>query len=307
MEGNGTTATFEPGYLAQDVTKVPGWHGLVAWDLLFNNLSTGLYLFAAIGELAAPALLGPVARIAYPVALVFLLTDLVMLVADLGDPLRFHHMLRVFKPSSPMSLGTWSLTVYSLPLTLIVAIEAAQVLGLLPARSMVLEWIRFSAVVFGLVPAFGSLAYKGVLFSTTSQPGWKDARWLGGWMANSALMLGSAELLAISVVTGHERAAAALRTVAAVLAVLNLIPTCFVFLEIRDTLTRIFSDQQIYRALVFTLVGGTLLPVVLLLVGDGAPWRLSGVLLIVLGGFAVRSLFIKIPHASHESRSGAGA
>ena len=218
MEGNGTTATFEPGYLAQDVTKVPGWHGLVAWDLLFNNLSTGLYLFAAIGELAAPALLGPVARIAYPVALVFLLTDLVMLVADLGDPLRFHHMLRVFKPSSPMSLGTWSLTVYSLPLTLIVAIEAAQVLGLLPARSMVLEWIRFSAVVFGLLPAFGSLAYKGVLFSTTSQPGWKDARWLGGWMANSALMLGSAELLAISVVTGHERAAAALRTVAAVLA-----------------------------------------------------------------------------------------
>ena len=49
-----------------------------------------------------------------------------MLVLDLGDPLRFHHMLRVFKPSSPMSLGTWSLAAYSLPLTLIVAIEAAQ-------------------------------------------------------------------------------------------------------------------------------------------------------------------------------------
>ena len=46
-----------------------------------------------------------------------------LLVLDLGDPLRFHHMLRVFKPSSPMSLGTWSLTVYSLPLTLIVAMK----------------------------------------------------------------------------------------------------------------------------------------------------------------------------------------
>jgi hypothetical protein len=307
MEGNGQTRAIEPGYLNQDITKVPGWHGLVAWDLLFNNLTTGLFLFAAVGELASPDLLGPVAKLAYPVALVFLLTDLLMLVADLGDPLRFHHMLRVFKPSSPMSLGTWSLTIYSLPLTLIVAIEAAQFIGLLPSGSIALEWVHWLAVVFCLLPAFGSVAYKGVLFSTCSQPGWKDARWLGAWMANSALMLGCAELLAISVLTGHSRAAAALRTVAAVLVVLNLIPTGCVFLEIRETLARIYSDHQISRALVFTLVGGTLVPVVLLLAGDGAPWRLGAVLLIVLGGFAVRSLFIKIPHASHESRSRAKA
>ncbi len=192
MQGDDQVRAIEPGYTTQDVTKVPGWHGLVAWDLLFNNLTTGLFLFAAVGELAAPALLAPVAKAAYPVALVLLLTDLLLLVFDLGDPLRFHHMLRVFKPSSPMSLGTWSLTVYSLPLTLIVAIEAAQVLHLLPSGSMALEWVRKSLVVFGLLPAFGSLAYKGVLFSTSSQPGWKDARWLGGCMANSALTLGCA-------------------------------------------------------------------------------------------------------------------
>ncbi|MGO9922530.1 MAG: NrfD/PsrC family molybdoenzyme membrane anchor subunit [Isosphaeraceae bacterium] len=307
MDRNDQTRAIEPGYLSQDITKVPGWHGLVAWDLLFNNLTTGLFLFTAVGELAWPGLLGPVAKAAYPVALVFLLTDLLMLVSDLGDPLRFHHMLRVFKPSSPMSLGTWSLTVYSLPLTLIVAIEAAQVLHLLPTESMALEWIREAAVVFCIVPAFGSLAYKGVLFSTCSQPGWKDARWLGAWMANSALTLGCAELLAVSILTGHVQAAAALRTVAVVLVVLNLIPTGFVFLEIRETLARIYSDQQIYRALMLTLVGGTLMPVVLLLAGDGAPWHLGAVLLIGLGGFAVRSLFLKIPHASHESRSRARA
>jgi Polysulfide reductase len=303
MEGNGQTRAIEPGYLTQDITKVPGWHGLVAWDLLYNNLTTGLFLFAAVGELASPDLLGPVAKVAYPVALVFLLTDLLMLVSDLGDPLRFHHMLRVFKPSSPMSLGTWSLTVYSLPLTLIVGIEAAQFIGLLPSGSIALEWVHWLAVVFCLLPAFGSLAYKGVLFSTSSQPGWKDCRWLGAWMANSALMLGCAELLAVSILTGHVQAAAALRTVAAVLVVLNLIPTGFVFLEIRETLARIYSDEQIYRALLLTFVGGTLMPVVLLLAGDGAPSQLGAVLLIVLGGFAVRSLFLKIPHASHESRS----
>jgi hypothetical protein len=294
---------IEPGYLSQDVTKVPGWHGLVAWDLLFNNLTTGLFLFAAVGELAAPGLLGRVAKSAYPVALVFLLTDLVMLVSDLGDPLRFHHMLRVFKPSSPMSLGTWSLTVYSLPLTLIVAIEAAQMLHLLPIGLAGLEWVCKALVIFGLVPAFGSVAYKGVLFSTCAQPGWKDARWLGGFMANSALALGGAQLLALAVLTGDVRAAAALSTVTAVLVVLNLIPTGFVFLEILETLVRVYSDRQIYRALAITLVGGTLVPVVLLLAGDDASLRLAAVALIVLGGFAVRSLFLKIPHASHESRS----
>ena len=169
-----------------------------------------------------------------------------MLVLDLGDPLRFHHMLRVFKPSSPMSLGTWSLTAYSLPLTLIVAIEAAQCSGLLPPGSPALERVRRSAVVIGLLPAFGSLAYKGVLFSTSSQPGWKDARWLGGFMANSALMLGCAELLAMSLLAGDARAAAALRPVAVVVLLLNIIPAALLFADLRNTLLRIYSGQQVY-------------------------------------------------------------
>src|SRR3954454_21731054 len=107
------------------------------------------------------------AKAAYPLALVLLLADLVCLVLDLGDPLRFHHMLRVFKPSSPMSLGTWCLTVYSLFLTVIVAAEAVAAAGWLPADAGPAWWARKVAVVGGLPFAFGSAAYKGVLFSTT--------------------------------------------------------------------------------------------------------------------------------------------
>ena len=81
------------------------------------------------------------------IALVFLVIDLLLLVADLGDPLRFHHMLRVFKPSSPMSLGTWCLTAYSLPLT------AAAALGLLPAEWAAPEWVRQTVRVKPLRPA----------------------------------------------------------------------------------------------------------------------------------------------------------
>jgi hypothetical protein len=47
----GTAAT----YADRLVTKAPNWHGLVALDVLFNNMSTGLFLVAALGELVAPA------------------------------------------------------------------------------------------------------------------------------------------------------------------------------------------------------------------------------------------------------------
>ena len=42
------------GYADRPVTKAPNWHGLVAMDTLFNNMSTGLFLVAALGELSAP-------------------------------------------------------------------------------------------------------------------------------------------------------------------------------------------------------------------------------------------------------------
>src|SRR5437660_12671414 len=105
MSTNTRTQLNGDGYAAQPATKPPDWHGLVAWDMLFNNLTTGLFLTAAVGELTVPEVFTAVAKVAYPLALVLLLVDLACLVLDLGDPLRFHHMLRVFKPTSPMSLG----------------------------------------------------------------------------------------------------------------------------------------------------------------------------------------------------------
>src|ERR1700676_4851726 len=126
----------QSGYENMPVTKVPGWHGIIAWDALLNGMATGLFLAAAVSELAAPAVFLRVAKVAYSGALVLLLGDLGWLVMDLGDPLRFHHMLRVFKPSSPMSLGTWCLTIFSLPLTV------AAVLSLLPEGETTLEFVR---------------------------------------------------------------------------------------------------------------------------------------------------------------------
>ncbi len=280
------------GYAAEPVTKPPEWHGLVVWDLLFNNLTTGLFLTAALGELLAPEALTPVAKVAYPLALVLLLIDLACLVLDLGDPLRFHHMLRVFKPTSPMSLGTWCLTIYSLPLTV------AAALSLWPAGGPALEWARQAAVILGLLPALGSAVYKGVLLSTNSQPGWRDARWLGGYLTNSALLLGCAQMLVLAALLGQERAAALLRPALVLLLVLNLVPLCLVVGNLRPALSRVCTPRQLGRLAALGVGVGTLVPLVLLLVGGSLLPVLTAVLFLLLGSLALRFAIIRLPHAS---------
>src|ERR1700722_6145329 len=106
----------QSGYANMPVTKVPGWHGIIAWDALLNGMATGLFLAAAVSELAAPAVFLRVAKVAYPAALLLLVVAPGRVVLSLGAPLLFHHMLRFFKPSPPMVLGTWCLTFFPLPL-----------------------------------------------------------------------------------------------------------------------------------------------------------------------------------------------
>jgi Ni/Fe-hydrogenase subunit HybB-like protein len=276
------------GYAAQPVTKPPAWHGLVAWDMLLNNLTTGLFLAAALGELSAPEAFTPVAKAAYPLALALLLADLVCLVLDLGDPLRFHHMLRVFKPTSPMSLGTWCLTIYSLPLTV------AAALSLWPAGGPALEWARKAAVALGLLPALGSAVYKGVLLSTNAQPSWRDARWLGGYLTNSALLLGCAEMLVLATLLGQDRAGALLRPALVLLLVLNLLPLCLVVRNLRPALSRAYTPGQLGRLAALCVGVGTLVPLALLLAG-GSPLP---VLFLLLGSLALRFVIVRLPHAS---------
>jgi hypothetical protein len=282
----------QTGYASRRVTQAPHWHGLVVWDLLFNNLTTGLYLAAATSELARPAALGPSARVAYPIALAFLLADLALLVLDLGDPLRFHHMLRVFKPGSPMSLGTWSLALYAMPLTVLVAIDW------LPIGPIAPGWARTLVIVIGLAPALGSAIYKGVLFSTSSQPGWRDARWLGGYLANSAVVLGCAGMLAISTLIGQIPAATVLRPALGILLMLNLVPIGLLAAELRGTVADDRARAHLTNLVLVAGAAGLLVPAGLLRLGGGPVLVLGATAGILIGNFLIRWAIVQAPH--HE-------
>jgi Ni/Fe-hydrogenase subunit HybB-like protein len=282
----------EIGYASMPVTKVPGWYGTIAWDALLNGMATGLFMAAAVCELAAPAVFKPVAKVAYPAALVLLLVDLAMLVSDLGDPLRFHHMLRVFKPHSPMSVGTWCLTIFSLPLT------AAAALSLLAEMGWDFEWARMLAVIVGLLPAFGSAAYKGVLLSTNAQPGWKDARWMGGYLTNSALLMGCAELLVLSAMMRQTQATAVLRAAFIVLLMLNVIPLGLLFANLQPTHARLYTREQQWRVGLVIFAAGMLIPLGLALLHGGLPFTFGSAIFLLLQSWLIRFLYIKIPQTS---------
>jgi hypothetical protein len=285
-------ATIESSYANLPITRVPAWDGMIAWDVLLNGMATGLFMAAAVSELAAPAVFIPVAKVAYPVALVLLLVDLGMLVLDLGDPIRFHHMLRVFKLGSPMSVGTWCLTIFSLPLT------AAAALSLLAEIGIDFEWARIFAVVVGLLPGFGAAAYKGVLLSTNAQPGWKDARWLGGYLTNSALLIGCGELFVLSALMKQTQATNILRTAFIVLLMLNVIPLGLLFRNLQPTHARLYTREQQWSvgALIFT--AGTLIPLGLTLLSGGLLFVFGAVIFLLLASWVIRFVYVKIPHTS---------
>jgi formate-dependent nitrite reductase membrane component NrfD len=94
------------------------------------------------------------------------------LVADLHTPQRFYNMLRVFKRTSPMSLGSWLLVGFS---GASVTTAAAQFVA---DRAHRFGWLR-SMARFTQLPAAiagGGLAtYTAALFSATSTPLWAAA------------------------------------------------------------------------------------------------------------------------------------
>jgi DMSO reductase anchor subunit len=87
------------------------------------------------------------------------------LINDLGRPSRFYNMLRVLKPTSPLSVGSWLLAGYA-PTAGVAA--ATGVIGRLPRINAT---ATAAAALFG--PAIAT--YTAALISNTAVPAWHDA------------------------------------------------------------------------------------------------------------------------------------
>lgn len=160
-------------YYGRPVLKAPVWEWKIAAYLFCGGLAAGSSVVAAGADLTGRPSLRRPCRIGSMGAL---LASLYFLVSDLGRPERFHHMLRVLKPTSPMSVGTWILSAFG------PGAGAAAVAELMPARvrrslaGRLLDRLARPLGISAAATAPAVASYTAVLLSHTAVPGWSEVR-----------------------------------------------------------------------------------------------------------------------------------
>lgn len=150
-------------YYGRPVLKEPEWTWEVPWYLFTGGLAGASSGLALVARLAGHEVLAQRARLVSGAGVV---VSPVLLILDLGRPRRFYNMLRVFKPTSAMSVGSWLLSVYA---TVAGTTAALSVLGRLARLRVVLDG---AAGLLGLPFA----TYTAVLLTDSSIPVWHEAR-----------------------------------------------------------------------------------------------------------------------------------
>jgi formate-dependent nitrite reductase membrane component NrfD len=150
-------------YYGRPVLKEPVW----TWEIPAYFFTGGLAGASAILSLAARA--AGNARLAKTSLYVGAAADVVspaLLISDLGRQERFLNMFRVFKVTSPMSVGSWILLVSGGASSTAAALE---LLGLLRP-------VKIAAEVVSAVSGAPLSTYTGALVANTAVPAWHEAR-----------------------------------------------------------------------------------------------------------------------------------
>ncbi|MGY1815385.1 NrfD/PsrC family molybdoenzyme membrane anchor subunit [Blastococcus sp. SYSU D00820] len=147
-------------YYGRQIVKTPVWKSPdVPLYLFLGGAAGSSSILAALADVTGRPALTRVGR--YTAGAGGLLS-VVALIHDLGRPERFLHMLRVLKPTSPLSVGTYILSPFSAAAA---ATAGVELLGWFPRLK------RFGGVVAAVFG--GPLAtYTGVLLANTAVPSW---------------------------------------------------------------------------------------------------------------------------------------
>jgi hypothetical protein len=150
-------------YYGRPILKEPAWTLEVPWYFFAGGLAGASAPLAVAARMTGNQRL---ASSALTVAGAGIAASVPLLVSDLGRPERFHHMLRVFKPTSPMSMGSWALAAMG---PAAVGAAVSDRLGILPGLG------RAAEVISGVIgPSL--CTYTGALVANTAVPVWHEAR-----------------------------------------------------------------------------------------------------------------------------------
>lgn len=159
------------GYYGLPLLKPPTW----TWEVPLYFFLGGISGMSACIAFAAQVFEAPTSliRFALWMGLIGAAICPALLISDLGRPLRFLNMLRVFKWRSAMSMGSWILVGFSgCVFVAVVGIELVARRYTHPAIATMLWLGEIAAALTGLLLA----SYTGVLLGATANPVWSENR-----------------------------------------------------------------------------------------------------------------------------------
>lgn len=296
-----------PAYYDISMLQPPVWKPEVSGYFFLGGLSSGAFLLARIAARMGRGQFASTARHGAYLAAAGALPCAPLLILDLGDPKRFHHMLRVFKPRSPMNFGTWAMTTYSACAVFAAYREwlKTQLRGqnLTALERGGLEIAGILGDIVGIPAAILLGGYTGVLLSTTSTPVWCKNMWLGPLFASGAIGTGCAairlsrQIAELRSVQSDETADKTLKAVASGSHICEAVMAVGYVAAAGKLAHPLLDGPQKGLFVGGGMVAGILLPEIL----DHAPvpkkakpWlTLIGAVATLIGGFCLRHAFIE--------------
>lgn len=169
--------TVMQSYYDRPVVKEPVWQPEIPFYFFTGGIAGASSVLHGIAKLTGNE------RLATTCTYLGAAADVVspaLLVSDLGRPERFLNMLRTFKVTSPMSVGSWILFFSG----------GASVTSALLQATGTMKRLRVLADVVGFVTGPPLATYTGTLIANTSIPVWSEARdelpWLFGASATAS-------------------------------------------------------------------------------------------------------------------------
>jgi formate-dependent nitrite reductase membrane component NrfD len=169
-----------------------------------GGLAGAAQLIASIADLSGRRRDQHTVRAGRFLAVAGALVSPVLLIADLHTPRRWFNMLRIFRRTSPMSIGSWTLLGFGTLSGLSAVAQALDDLTGIRLFRRLARWLDVPAAVAG-----GTMAiYTGTLLSSTSNPLWSSGeRLLPALFGASAVSTATA---ALSLATSREASTAIL-------------------------------------------------------------------------------------------------
>jgi protein NrfD len=293
----------------------PHWHGLITWYFFLGGIAAGSYAVAAMARLFGDEDDGRVARVADYLAFPLVAICGVLLIVDLGRPERFWHMMirsetgwPMFKWWSPMSVGSWGLSVFGAlsSLSFAGALVEDGHFGLGRWAERVSRFRRGRAGMLFRLAAAGSAfflgSYTGALLSATNQPVWANTTWISPLFLASSASTGAAAVLLLARGFLRDVPHEALDRWEAVDAWamgLELLMLLALALSLGGLAIPAFGGEEGKRwpgilVPAFVVPFGLLLPLALKRL-PGRRGALAAAALVLLGGFALRAAIVGIP------------